>query len=430
MLRQSDEMSQIGKGQSLPPWLWVWFILYIFNLPSQIELFKEDLSSSLFSTDPTYANLTLVNRFEIVNADYWIPSILLFLGVMSVFFPRFRKYYVERKYNLNEDYQPIPAVKEIEEFLGLHAPDLRIKANFLNPREMVFIYPVGYRKRCIAIFGRLIKSWRSDREATQAILFHEIGHCRNGDALILGAGSLFELGSRSIILFLLLKALLFFIDLTKSTPHNIFVVFILSFLNLLPDSLAAFLKSLAFFVLPIAGIWCAELNADRFMVTSKISSLDNSLKVIGRLKNNKSFILRHFYQISHPPNSLRRWMALHSNEEKSVLFYIFFFPLANLFQLLTLVIYAFTMYIIIFLLGASTMQEFSELLLKNVTTYINMRSLRWLLFSILIILWPFLEVYWVKLFIGTHERYNRENCKTYFLSALVLLFIFVLTYSI
>jgi len=53
-------------------------------LPTQIELLKENLESFLFSTDPTYANLTLISRFKLVNLPYWIPSTFLFLGALSV----------------------------------------------------------------------------------------------------------------------------------------------------------------------------------------------------------------------------------------------------------------------------------------------------------------------------------------------------------
>lgn len=148
-------MLEKEKCQTLPPWLWIWFVLYVYMLPTQIELLKENLGSFFFSTDPTYASLTLVNRFKLINAPYWIPSIFLFLGALSIFLPWTREYYVTRKYNLTESYQLVPAMKEIEDFLKIHAPDLKIKANVLSQQEEVFIYPRGYRKTGIAILENL-----------------------------------------------------------------------------------------------------------------------------------------------------------------------------------------------------------------------------------------------------------------------------------
>ncbi len=432
MLLQSDNMSENGKCQSLPPWLWIWFALYIRILPTQIELFKENIESFLYSTDPTQANLTLVSRFKSVNAPYWIPSIFLFLGALSILFPFVRTRYVEKKYKLTENYQRIPAIIEIEDFLKLHAPNLKIKTNLLSQSQEVFIYPIGYRKTGIAIFGKFIKAWRSDKEGSKEILLHEIGHYRNGDAFILGAGSFFEFVVKHsigiIAFFILIQIFLVFIDLTESTSHNVLAA-TMFFLYSLTDPIVILFQTLAFFTLPIAGIWSAELNADRFMLTSKVNSTENSLEIIGKLKNEKSLKQWLLAQVTHPPNTLRRWMAMHSGEERSVLLFLFLFPLAHLFELSMLIIYALSSYLIIFLFGVSNIQEFSGKLLKNIMIYIDGRSFTWLFFSIVVILWPMLAVYWVRLFSGLRETYNLEHYKSYFLSALVLLCVFVLSYS-
>lgn len=401
-------------------------------LPSQIELFREDLGTFLFSADPAYANLTLITRFKLVNAPYWIPFIFLFLGALSVLFPFIRTYYVEKKYKLTGSYQKIPAIIEIEDFLKLHAPNLKIKTNLISQSEEVFIYPVGYRKTGIAIFGKFIKSWRLDRERSQEILLHEIGHYRNGDALILGAGSFFEFVVKHsigiIAFFLLIQISLVFIDLTESASNVTFLARMF-LLYSLTDPIVIFFQTLAFFTLPIAGIWSAELNADRFMLTSKINSSKNSLKVVGKLKKEESFKQWLLVQVTHPPNLLRRWMASHTYEKRSVFLLLFLFPLAHLFQLFMLIFYALASYIIIFLLGRSNIQEFSEKLLKYIMIYVDARSFTWLFFSIVVILWPILAVYWVRFFSGIHEIHNMGHYKSYFLCSLVLFCAFVLSYS-
>ncbi|MHC1753833.1 MAG: hypothetical protein AB9861_00080 [Methanosarcina sp.] len=426
-------MLEKEKCQTLPPWLWIWFVLYVYMLPAQIELLKENIGSFFFSADPTYASLTLVNRFKLINAPYWIPSVFLFLGALSIFLPWTREYYVTRKYNLTESYQLVPAMKEIEGFLKIHAPDLKIKASILSQQEEVFIYPRGYRKTGIAIFGKFIKAWRSDREGAQTVLFHEIGHYRNGDALILGAGSFFEFVVKHslgiIAFFFLIQIPLIFIDLTDSTSHNMLIA-IIFFMNAITDPITILFQTLAFFTLPIAGIWSAELNADRFMLTSKIDSTDNPLKVIEKLKKESSLKRWLLSQITHPPNSLRRWMAVHSSEKKSVLLFLFLFPIAHLFQLLMLVIYLLSNYFIAFLFGVRSIQEIVDSLLRNIMLYLDTRSLTWLFFSIVVILWPFIAVYWVRFFSGLRETYNLSNYRSYFLSTFVLLCVFGLSYSV
>lgn len=423
-------MLENKKCQTLPPWLWVWFAYYIYKLPALIELLKENIGSFLFSTDPTYASVTLISRFKLLNAPFWIPSIFLFLGVLSVFFPHVRTHYIEKKFKLTENYTKIPAIIEIEDFLKLHAPNLKIKTNLLSQSEEVFIYPIGYRKTAIAIFGKFIKSWRSDRESSQEILLHEIGHYRNGDALILGAGSFFEFVVKHsigiIAFFLLIQIPLVFIDLTNHNTLSPSLFFIYG----ITDPIVIFFHTLAFFTLPIAGIWSAELNADRFMLTSKINFPENPLKVIGKLKKEKSLKRWILSQITHPPNFMRQWMAIHSSEEKSVFLFLFFYPLAHFFELLMLIMFALSSYLILFLFGVSNIQKFSNFLKPIIVDYINSGSSTWLLFSIGVILWPILAVYWVKCFSGLCETYNLASYKSYFLSALVLLFFFFFSNSI
>jgi hypothetical protein len=426
-------MPRNQKCQTLPPWLWVWFAYYIYKLPALIDLLKENLGSFLFSTDPTYATITLISRFKLLNAPFWIPSIFLFLGTLSVLFPHVRTYYVEEKFKLTENYARIPAIIEIEDFLKLHAPNLKIKTNLLSQSEEVFVYPIGYRKTGIAIFGKFIKSWRSDKGDSQEILLHEIGHYRNGDALIIGAGSFFEFVVKHsigiIAFFFLIQIPLVFIDLAGSTKHNMLSPK-LFFTYGITDPIVIFFYTLALFTLPIAGIWSAELNADRFMLTSKIISFENPLKVIGKLKKESSLKRWLLSQITHPPNSLRQWMAVHSIEEKSVLLFLFFYPISYFFQLLMIIMCASSSYLILFLFGTKNIQELSNYLKPIIIDCLRGGSSIWLLLSIGVILWPILAVYWVRCFSGLCETYNLSSYKSYFLSALLLLCVFFFSNSV
>lgn len=464
-------MAENEKCQTLPPWLWVWFVLYVYAIPSLIGRFKENYSDIFFFTDPIYSEISHVPYlFLLPNIPEIIPPLILLLGVLTVAFPQVRKSRIEKKYKLSEDYPRTPAVVEIEEFIKIHAPEVKIKVNPLYLNETVFVYPLGYRKIGIAILGKLIKSWRSDRNATEAMLLHEIGHYRNGDALILGAGSFFEFVVKNSFiitaLFLIIPTILIFTDMAITSVYEmlkiiyysvsamwimgnssleigayilessvpIFTSFIIKLILIIPETvlllILLFFQTASVFILPIAGIWAAELNADRFMVTSKVNSIDNSLKVIEKLKSEKS--LRQWFrsQITHPPNSLRGWMAAHSNENKSILLFLFIYPAAYLFQLIILIMNALSSYTTLYLSGLHTVPEILELMRHNILFYLDTRSFLWLSLSIIVIIWPFIAIYWVRFFSAARETYNLGNYKSYSLCALVLIFVSIISFSV
>jgi Zn-dependent protease with chaperone function len=464
-------MSENEKCQTLPPWLWIWFVLYVYAIPALIGRFKENYSDIFFFTDPIYSEISHVPYlFLLPNIPEIIPPLILLFGVLTVAFPQVRKSRIEKKYKLSEDYSRTPAVVEIEEFIKAHAPEIKIKANPLYLTETVFIYPLGYRKTGIAILGKLIKSWRSDRSSTEAMLLHEIGHYRNGDALILGAGSFFEFVVKNSFiitaLFLLIPTILIFIDIAITSVYEMFKIayysvsimeimgnssleigtyvlessvpilssLIIQLILIIPETilllLLLFFQTASVFILPVAGIWAAELNADRFMATSQANSIDNSLKIIGELKTEKSLKQLFRSQITHPPKALRYWMAAHSNEKKSVLLFIFLYPAAYLFQLLILILNALSSYTASYLSGLHTIPEILETMRHNIILYMDARSFIWLFLSIIVITWPFIAIHWVRFFAGLHEKYNLENYKLYSLCALVLIFASMISLSV
>ncbi len=460
-----------NKCQALPPWLWVWFILYAYFFPNLIKQWQAYYANFFLYKDIPFARIE-PNLLLLTNILELIPYTVLLLGVLTIIFPSLRKYYIERKYHLIENYTRIPAIVEIEEFLKRYAPNIIIKANFTRfIDENTFVYPLGYRKTAVAIPSKLIKSWRADRSGTETILLHEIGHYRNGDALILGAGSFFEIivkYSLTIVTLLYIIPEILIIAYENITLSYNFLVTLLSTLNTLKDTgtpnselLAYFIKQVEFliftrgrnlflvtipgqimilitllfntlsiFILPIIGIWCEELSADRFMLMSKRDDLEVSLKTLEKLEDEKSLKNWILSQISHPPKKLRHWMALHSYEKKSLLLFLFLFPLAYIIQLLILLIQALSSYTISYLTGYLNIQEIFEKLFNNFITAMHIRSYLWLFFAILFLLWPIIAVYWVSFISGLRETYNWENYKEYLFSSVVLIFISIFCYTL
>jgi len=445
--------------------------LYLYSIPALMGQLKESYLDLFSFTDPIYSEMTQYFYLLVLpSVIELIPSLVLLLGILTVAFPQLRRYYIEKKYKLSENYFRMPVIVEIEEFIKAHAPEIKIKANPLCLKETVFVYPLGYRKTGIAIFGKLIKSWRSDRNATEAMLLHEIGHYRNGDALILGAGSFFEFivkNSFSITaLFLIIPIIFIFADMAITSVYEMFKItyysasimdimgnssleigayilessvpiftsLIVKLILIIPTTilllLITFFETLSIFIFPIAGIWAAEFNADRFMVASKENFKYPPLEVIKKLKVETS--LRHWLrsQITHPPNALRYWMAAHSNEKKSILLFLFLYPGVYLFQLILLILNALSIYTSSYLSGLHTIKEILEMMRNNLISYIDTRSFIWLSLSIMIITWPFLAIYWVRFFSGLHEAYNQENYELYIFCALFLMFFSIISFFI
>lgn len=198
-----SHFKRLHQAGILPPWLWFWLIIYILKLPGLIQFLWEQ------NIKPVLSAILGDNLIDILLAlpsiHQILPPTMLFLGVISILFPHLRKTYIERCDKLSKPQNITPVVKEILEIVHSYAPGVDVKANLLRTDKFAFIYPTGYRTAAIAIFGGLVKLWRSDKEAAKAMLLHELGHCRHGDALIIGAGSFFEalLNSGSSVLVML-----------------------------------------------------------------------------------------------------------------------------------------------------------------------------------------------------------------------------------
>jgi hypothetical protein len=92
----------------MPPWLWFWLIVYLFYLPGLASYLWEGnlkpvfipegvpdfLGSKFFSSQFIALLLAMPGLHEI------IPSLLVLLGVLTIFLPHLRKLYLEKHYKL------------------------------------------------------------------------------------------------------------------------------------------------------------------------------------------------------------------------------------------------------------------------------------------------------------------------------------------
>jgi Zn-dependent protease with chaperone function len=117
--------------------------------------------------------------------------------------PQLRRHYIERKIHFVPPALSMPLGKqliEIEDFVKSHAPDLKVQVNLNRPGRL-WIYLNGYRTATLAIFYGFVMLWKTDREAAEAVLLHEIAHYRRGDALFIGPASFLEIALKLDLIF-------------------------------------------------------------------------------------------------------------------------------------------------------------------------------------------------------------------------------------
>ena len=428
-------------GASLPPWLWFWLVIYAISLPNLVASWQQSLAAIPSPTDlqPEAVGGSTILVWVVptlASAAELTPSVALFLGVLAIFLPWTRAAYLRRTYRLTDQSPQSPALNEIEEYLGNHAPGIQVRTNLLRTDQLAFVYPLGYRRTAIALFGGLVKLWRSDREAAEAVLLHETAHYRYGDALIVGAGSFFETVIRNLLLLYLLflfvpqvlqvaaQRITFVQEaVALGVPLIYLVLFTLS--QVLLSVVLVFLQSVSLlfwtasiFVLPLLGIWMAEFNADRFAAAAHGSKI-TVLQALNQLSRPTSYWRWLLMRLSHPPEKLRRWAVRHYGRATGTTLLLLFFPLALLAKLLALTAWALASY-----LGASFgSQEIGQQMVANVSSAIRTYAPIWLAMAIVILSWPIAKKYWVKLFCSGCAQignYGRPDIVPYLLSALAV----------
>ena len=428
--RDEDEKSGL-----LPPWLWFWLVVYGLSLPWQIRIWRQMLSDLFFHKELpeilTGTHFAFVLRLS--NVPELLPSLGLLLGVVAIFFPWARAAYLEWRYRLAKGPHEAPVIKEIGNFLLARSPGLRIRSNLLRTDQLAFVYPLGYRKAAIALFGGVIKLWRSDRPAAEAVLTHEIGHYRHGDAFLVGAGSFFETVVRHwLTLYFLFCALplglvwadqrITFLLENRGMPLSTLLSHEIDQLRLYLPGMLLQLTGLLFwmagtFILPLAAIWCAEFNADRFVIDSQ-KSADSLVHALKKQGNKVSWWRWVLNRMTHPPTGMRHWLALQATENKGFLLLLLVFPLAYFARLFVLIGRALTGYLISY--PSIELAVILKKLSIHCAGYLKMISPVLFVMAVLLLSWPLLSGYWEQIFCGSRGQSGQVTRKGYLISAGIL----------
>jgi hypothetical protein len=358
------------------------------------------------AVDPTFGQLTFLYIPAELLAN--VPVMALLMGLVTVCYPQLRRWWVERRYRLQWPIPPTPSVVEMTAFVQHYAPHLAVKVNPRSSETMAFVYPSGYREATVALFVPIMKLWRSDRQAAEAVLLHEIAHYCRGDLFVIGAGSMLEPVLKYLLLGHVIVQLLIFV-----ITVNYFATF--EYFTTMQWLLLATLVSLVRFVrpliMPLTAIWSAELNADRYACDQQKTS-----RGIHRgLSTTVSKLLvwqKLVFLVAHPPYRLRRWISNHADAfGLSVL--LLLFPLAYIFRLLTLHAESIVRYTAI----SMSTDEIWHASLQNTVQFIVTGFPIWLVITIILLLWPVLLTYWEHLFTRDQVRADRADYHVYGLCA-------------
>jgi hypothetical protein len=362
-----------------------------------------------------------------------IPVLTLFIGICLVAIPYFRaRFIVERRYALRDlDPGHLP---EIHEFIRRRLPRASIKVNPLLSAPYAFAYPNGIRSSAIAITGGLIKLWRGNPEAAEAVLLHEIAHCRHGDEKVVGVGSLLESSIRhwplvACITALLPAAVMLISSFSPSlnpwigtsswmsllqespTPLSLLMILACQLLGLLLYAAAAFL-------LPLMALWCAELNSDQWTAETQkgSASLENALYAGPSGPRRLRWTI---WPLTHPPRTLRVYLVSKTTGRLRMLLLLMLYPAATAFRLLLMLGWAITGYGAIRITGGQI--DLMERMGSATRTLLQRNTWTWFAMALVMAGWPLLAGRWDRMIVGSGSRLGKDTVMAYYLAALIML---------
>jgi Zn-dependent protease with chaperone function len=328
----------------MPPWILVWVILQFLGFPGtlrsgieEVHRFKEfyDQSGSLGLSFVSVLNAPALAIGALV-------PLTLMIGFLLSLLPSIRGKWTERSWNLKPLQQGEGVSREIAAFVDSQASELPIESG-PSPTATGFVYPRSWRNDGLAVFGGMFRLWRRDPDLGAAILLHEIAHHKRRDSLLLGVGSPLAWLVRFWFLFLLclfiiptligasFQAWNGYQDLSAIAPGKPWMADFLAIqggsgLRILGISAVGALDVAAQLVLPVASIWCMELNADRFAVAAT-SAPD---RYVAQLQSGgaRGWRPRILPMLSHPPSALRSWYAARAGSAGADLVALLIFPAA------------------------------------------------------------------------------------------------------
>ena len=433
----------------LPPFILVWFGLFLIRIVTYYTPFLiTNISIWFEKSTPNYISHGMVEPLAYFRAIaimipglllVVVPILILVASVISIVTPRRRCRITERDLHT---LPPIPVIEEIRSYIHSIVPGMPLCGNLVRGDLLAFVYPSSPTSNRLALFGGLVKAWRSDPEGAHAILLHELAHDRNGDPLFIGSGSPLRLLLNRFLIVILASpfayaslgnVLIFFLTdqaSEVSLPVILNILYIEPFIYVI-SQIPGFIYLLVlminiwfeFALPPLLAIWGMEFSAD---VAAANAQNDTAplIRMLLAKKRRISIIRWLLERISHPPVALRvALLQLTSSSLIRSVIAILFFPVAYAFHI---IIYGnYTMQLIWWRLTHPS-ESWSWILARGVDALVA-PDLFYLVMVLFVIAWPLLL-----LLTGRVDRSVSSNQKRTWITAHVVagVLIFLLQYLI
>ncbi|GAA4587599.1 hypothetical protein GCM10023194_37030 [Planotetraspora phitsanulokensis] len=390
-----------GSGWMLPPWLWLYFLGVLApSVPQAVEGLQDDVDGMATLVGYLAANVQRAGVAILTTAGIleFLPALLLLAGILGVLLPGPRGRWAERRHRLLPSDDPV--IGEMTAYVRRHAPAAGLRLGERDDR-LARVYPMGWRRARVAVYPPLVRLWSRDREAAQAVLLHEVAHLRQGDHLIVGLASPFAWfvrtwGAGLAVLALVPAAIYLVAGGTGASPILNSVLYVTV---AVPISL----------ILPVAGLWVAELSADRYAMS--VAGPAALARALGPSRPRESAIRGAIGLLSHPPLRLRLWAARSWPEGTAALAALW--PLAYVVRLIAITIFE----LFARMLNGSSFAEAAQVVATGLPAELS--SVRTLLaeMAVLLLNWPLIAPLWLR--VWAPLRASRQRFAPYLLSALV-----------
>ncbi|MEV6866409.1 M48 family metalloprotease [Streptosporangium subroseum] len=389
------------SGWMLPPWLWLYFLgILAPSVPQAVESFQNNADGMAALVGRLAANVQRAGTAVLTATGIleFLPALLLLAGIAGVLFPGARGRWAERRHRLLPSDEPV--IGEMAAFARHHAPAAELRLGERHDR-LARVYPVGWREARVAVYPPLVRLWAEDRQAAQAVLLHEVAHLRQGDHLIVGLASPFVWsvkvwGAALAVLALVPSTIYLIAGGVGASPVLSSVLYVMV---AIPISL----------ILPVAGLWVAELSADRYAMT--VVGAAALARALGPARPHGSAIRRVLGLLSHPPRRLRLWAVLAWPGGTVALAALW--PLACVVRLAAVAIFE----LVARMLNGSPFPEALETVAGGFPEELSSVSTLLAEMTVLLVNWPLLAPLWLR--IWTPFRAARHRFAPYLMSALL-----------
>lgn len=389
---------------AVPPWMLLWLIGFAASVPATAgywrQYFADLTGGGAYSADVVSSPSFVLLRLDAVVQ--FVPTVVMAIGLLAVALPWVRAAIVEYRLGLTKQQRPV--IVEIENFLREHGANVEVRANLVRQDRLARIYPAGWRRARLAVFGPFVALWRRDRLAAQAVLLHEVAHIRTGDQLFLGLGSPFVALANLWFPLLTVFAVLPLagIALVHYPTAQELSGQLLLLLTQLPRTL----------LLPVAALWWAELAADRYVIECGFQG--ELLRALGTHDRHGGRYLRALTHLSHPPRALRRW-AIRGGPGRDVTL-LASWPLLVLAQLLMILTSAIPAW---FFQGLPA-QQIIEAAVHNSRAFLIDSAYIWGPAAVLLLIWPVVAQPWTRWWAGRAVGHFSVPSRTYITAAVLV----------